>query len=177
MWAANLVSNFGALIQTVGASWLMTLLDPSPTMVSLVLTAAASPMMLLSLVAGATADLWNRRLIMLTTQAFMLVLSLLLTVLAYVAAVTPYRLLAFIFLIGCGTAMYLPAWQALANEQVPRSEVSSAVSLNSLALNLARTVGPAIGGILIAAAGPPAAFLANGLSYLGGPDCSGLVLN
>lgn len=167
MWAANLVSNFGALIQTVGASWLMTLLDPSPKMVSLVLTAAASPMMLLSLVAGATADLWNRRLIMLIAQTFMLVLSVLLAVLTYMGAITPHRLLAFIFLIGCGTAVYLPAWQALANEQVPRSKVSSVVSLNSLALNLARTVGPAIGGIIIATAGPPAAFLANSVSYLG----------
>ena len=167
IWTASLISNFGSLIQVVGASWLMTSLAPSPDMVALVQASTTLPIMLLSLAAGATADIWDRRIVMLIAQVFMLIVSAVLTVLGYLGKISPWSLLAFTFLIGVGTAIYGPAWQSSVGEQVPRSELSAAVSLNSLGFNLARTAGPAIGGLLVAAAGPPAAFLVNTLSYLG----------
>ena len=166
IWTASLVSNFGSLIQTVGASWLMTSIAPSADMVALVQASTTLPIMLLSLPAGATADIWDRRLVMIIAQALMLVVAALLTTLAYLGYVTPWMLLWLTFLIGCGTALYGPAWQSSVGEQVPRSELPAAVALNSVAFNLARTAGPAIGGIIVAQAGPPAAFLANGVSYV-----------
>jgi MFS family permease len=167
LWTASLVSSFGTLIQAVGASWLMTLLAPRPEMVALVQAATTAPIMLLSLAGGATADIWDRRRVMLVAQVLMLGVSTVLTVMAYLEHINAGLLLLFTFLIGVGTALYGPAWQSSVGEQVPRSEVSAAVSLNSLAYNLARTAGPAIGGLLVAAAGVSAAFLANTLSYIG----------
>jgi MFS family permease len=167
IWTASLVSSFGTLIQVVGASWLMTLLAPSPQMVALVQAAMTAPIMLLSLAGGASADIWDRRIVMLAAQVMMLAVSIVLTVLAYLGKITPYSLLFFTFLLGVGTALYAPAWQSSVGEQVPRAELSAAVSLNSVAYNLARTLGPAIGGVLVATAGAPAAFLTNTLSYVG----------
>jgi len=161
------VSNFGSLIQTVGASWMMIAIAPTADMVALVQASTTLPIMLLSLVSGTTADIWDRRLLMLFAQAFMSVVAIILTVIAYRGEVTPWTLLALTFLIGCGTALYGPAWQSSVGEQVPRADLPAAVSLNSLAFNIARTTGPAIGGVIVAKAGPPAAFLVNGISYLG----------
>jgi MFS family permease len=167
IWTASLVSNFGSLIQAVGAAWLMTSLAPSPDMVALVQASTTMPIMLLSLAAGAAADVWDRRAVMLVAQILMFVVSIVLAILGYMGKITPWSLLAFTFLIGVGTALYGPAWQSSVGEQVPRAELSAAISLNSLSFNLARTAGPAIGGLLVATAGAPAAFLANGVSYLG----------
>jgi MFS family permease len=166
IWTASLISSFGSLIQTVGASWLMTSLAPSANMVALVQASTTLPIMLLSLPAGATADIWDRRRVMLLAQIVLVLVSTALTVMAYLGQIGPWSLLAFTFLIGCGTALYAPAWQSSVGEQVPRSELSAAVSLNSLAFNLARTAGPAIGGVIVAASGAPAAFLVNSLSYV-----------
>jgi MFS family permease len=166
IWGASLVSNFGSLIQAVGASWLMTSIAPTADMVALVQASTTLPIMLLSLASGAVADIWDRRLVMLIAQCLMLAAAVLLTIIAATALITPWMLLSLTFLIGCGTAMYSPAWQSSVGEQVPRSEVPSAVALNSLAFNLARTAGPAIGGVIVAKAGPPAAFLINSLSYV-----------
>jgi MFS family permease len=118
-------------------------------------------------VSGATADIWDRRLVMLMAQGLMLVVAAVLTVIAYLGLITPWTLLGLTFLLGCGIALYGPAWQSSVGEQVPRADLPSAVALNSLAFNIARTTGPAIGGVIVAKAGPPAAFLVNGLSYLG----------
>src|SRR5882757_999686 len=123
--------------------------------------------MLMSLVSGATADIWDRRILMLIAQGLMLVVAVVLTITSYLGLITPWILLSLTFLLGCGTALYSPAWQSSVGEQVPRADLPSAVSLNSLAFNIARTTGPAIGGIIVARAGPPAAFLVNSLSYLG----------
>ncbi len=165
IWSASLVSNFGSLIQAVGASWLMTSIAPSPDMVALVQASTTLPIMLLSLPSGATADIWDRRLVMVIAQTLMLVVAVLLTVIAFMGLITPWTLLGLTFLLGCGTAMYGPAWQSSVGEQVPRADLPSAVALNSLAFNIARTAGPAIGGVIVATAGPPAAFLVNTLSY------------
>jgi len=167
IWTASLISNFGSLIQAVGASWMMTSIAPSADMVALVQASTTLPIMLLSLVSGATADIWDRRLLMLIAQGLMLAVAMVLTVTAFLGLITPWILLSLTFLLGCGTALYGPAWQSSVGEQVPRASLASAVSLNSLAFNIARTTGPAIGGIIVARAGPPAAFLVNSLSYLG----------
>jgi MFS family permease len=166
LWAASLVSNFGGLIESVGAAWLMTSLAPSPAMVALVQASTSLPIMLLSLPAGAVADIFDRRLIMLVAQIFLLFASGTLTTFAFMGRITPWTLLTLTFLIGCGAALYAPAWQSSVGEQVPRSDLSAAVSLNSLAFNLARIAGPAIGGVIVAAAGARAAFLSNLLCYI-----------
>lgn len=167
IWSASLISNFGSLIQAVGASWMMTSIAPSADMVALVQASTTLPIMLLSLPSGATADIWDRRLVMLIAQGLMLVVAAVLTAIAYLGQITPWTLLTLTFLLGCGVALYGPAWQSSVGEQVPRSDLPSAVALNSLAFNIARTAGPAIGGVIVAKAGPPAAFLLNSLSYAG----------
>lgn len=167
VWLANLVSNFGTIIQSVGASWMMIALSGSATHVALVQSSTTLPIMLLALVAGAVADGWDRRLVMLASQALMLVVSAVLAVVALYGHLTPWMLLAFTFLLGCGTAFNGPAWQASVGEMVPRPALPGAIALNSVGFNIARSVGPAIGGAIVAAAGAGAAFLANAVSYLG----------
>ena len=166
VWIASLVSNFGALIQSVGASWLMISIAQSADMVALVQASIALPIMLLSLVAGALADNRDRRVVMLGAQCFMLVVSVVLAACASAGWITPWLLLLFTFLIGCGAAFSAPAWQASVGDMVPRTELPGAVALNSLGFNIARSVGPAIGGAIVAAAGAAAAFAVNAASYV-----------
>ncbi|CAN5319035.1 MFS transporter [soil metagenome] len=167
VWISSLISNFGGLIQSVGASWMMTSLASSPALVALVQSSTTLPVMLLSLWAGAIADNMDRRIVMLWAQAFMLVVSVVLAVFAWMGLLTPWLLLGFTFLIGCGSALNGPAWQASVGDMVPRPSLPAAVSLNSMNFNIARSVGPAIGGALVAIAGASAAFLFNALSYVG----------
>jgi MFS family permease len=167
VWAASLVSNFGGLIQGVGAAWMMTTIATSPYQVALVQASTTLPIMLFALVAGAIADSFDRRKVMLVAQTFMLIVSVLLTVFTYYNLLTPWTLLAFTFLIDSGTALNSPSWQASVGDMVPRNKVPAAVALNSMGFNLTRSVGPAIGGIIVAAAGAAAAFLANAVSYIG----------
>ena len=166
-WWAALVSSFGSLIQTVGASWQMATITDSPDMVAWVQTAGALPFFFLSLLAGAFADTYDRRIVMLVSQGVMLVASAALAGIALADAVTPGSLLLFTFLIGCGTAAFAPAWQASIGEQVPRDQVPSAIMANAFGFNIARSVGPAIGGVIVAALGAAAAFVINTVSYLG----------
>jgi len=165
IWSASLVSNFGSLIQAVGASWLMTSLAPTADYVALVQASTSLPIMLLALPSGAIADIWDRRVIMLIAQGAMLIVSIALAVMAFADLITPWSLLTLTFLIGCGVALYGPAWQSSVGEQVPREHIPAAVALNTMSYNLARTAGPAIGGIIVATAGAPAAFVANALTY------------
>ncbi|WP_340264999.1 MFS transporter [Sphingobium mellinum] len=167
VWMASLASNFGGLIQSVGAAWMMTSLSGSLQMVALVPASTTLPIMLLSLWAGAIADNMDRQWVMLACQLFMLLVSALLALFAWYGWLTPWSLLAFTFLIGCATAINGPAWQAAVGDMVPRSALPSAVSLNSMGFNLARSVGPALGGVIVAAGGAATAFLANALSYVG----------
>ena len=167
LWLASLCSNFGGLIQSVGASWLMTSLSPTADVVALVQASTVLPYMLFCLAAGAAADVFDRRILMLSAQILALVVSVLLTVFTFTGIMTPWLLLTFTFLVGCGNAIYGPAWQSSVGEVVPRAELPQAVALNSLGFNLARTVGPAIGGLIVAASGSQAAFLVNSVSYLG----------
>lgn len=167
VWIASMLSNFGGIIQSVGASWMMTSLTPSPAMVALVQSSTTLPIMLLSLWAGAIADNLDRRKVMLVAQFFMLAVSIALAVTTWTGLLTPWLLLGFTFLIGCGTALNAPAWQASVGDMVPRAALPGAVALNSMAFNIARSVGPAVGGAIIAAAGAAAAFLVNAFSYSG----------
>jgi MFS family permease len=167
VWIASLASNFGSMIQSVGASWMMVSIAASPTMVALVQASVALPIMLLSLVAGAAADNLDRRKLMLAAQGFMLVVSLVLAAFAWLGLITPWLLLIFTFLIGLGTALNGPAWQASVGEMVPRSELPGAIALNSMGFNIARSFGPALGGLIVAAAGAATAFAVNAVSYVG----------
>lgn len=167
VWTASLASNFGSLIQAVGASWLMVSLSASATHVALVQSSTTLPVMLLALAAGAIADNMDRRVVMLVAQSFMLVVSVILAICAAMGVLSPWLLLSFTFLIGCGSALNGPAWQASVGDMVPRSALPSAITLNSMSFNIARSLGPAIGGAIVAAAGAAMAFLANALSYIG----------
>jgi MFS family permease len=167
LWIASLVSNFGSLIQTVGATWLMTSLAPSADMVALVQVSTVLPIMLFSLPAGAAADVWDRRVLMLLAQVSMLAVSAALAVLAWFGQITPWLLVFLTFLLGMGAALYGPAWQSSVREQVPRPELPAAVALNSVAFNLARAAGPALGGAIVAWAGATVAFGINAVSYIG----------
>lgn len=167
VWIASMASNFGGLIQSVGASWMMTSLATSPAMVALVQSSTTLPIMLLSLWAGAVADNLDRRIVMLWAQTFMLMVSLVLALCAWNGVLSPWLLLTFTFLIGCGTAFNGPAWQASVGDMVPRAALPSAVAYNSMGFNIARSVGPAMGGLIVAAAGPAAAFAVNAVSYVG----------
>jgi MFS family permease len=167
VWIASLVSNFGSLIQSVGAAWLMTSIAKSADMVALVQTAVALPILMWSLVGGALADGHDRRKIMLASQLFMLLVSLALAVFAWVGWMSPWMLLLFTFLIGTGAAFNAPAWQASVGDMVPRTQLAHAVALNSMGFNIARSLGPAIGGVIVAAAGAAMAFVINALSYIG----------
>ncbi|MGK2911984.1 MAG: MFS transporter [Sphingobium sp.] len=167
VWIASVASNFGGLIQSVGASWMMTSLTPSPSLVALVQASTTLPIMLLSLLAGAIADNLDRRVVMLASQAFMLAVSLALAICAWMGVLNPVLLLAFTFLIGCGTAFNGPSWQASVGDMVPRATLPAAVALNSMGFNIARSVGPAVGGAIVAGAGAAAAFALNAVSYIG----------
>jgi len=166
-WCASVVSSFGSLIQTVGASWLMATIDPSADRVALVQTAGTLPFFFLSLIAGALADTYDRRIIMIVAQSLMLLASIVLAVIALISQVTPNILLAVTFIIGCGTASFAPAWQASIGDQVPRTQIAASVAANALGFNLARSIGPAIGGVIVALAGAAAAFVINAISYIG----------
>lgn len=167
VWTASLASNFGGLIQSVGAAWMMTSLSASPLLIALVPAATTLPIMLLSLWAGAVADNLDRRKVMIACQAAMLIVSAALALFAWIGWITPWLLLAFTFFIGCATAVNGPAWQASVGDMVPRSVLPSAVAMNSMGFNLARSVGPALGGVIVATTGAAAAFLVNALSYVG----------
>jgi MFS family permease len=165
MWVASLASNLGGLIQAVGAAWMMTALTTSENLVALVQASTALPIMLFSVVSGALADSFDRRKVMLTAQFLMLTASVLLTIFASAGWLTPWLLLAFTFIIGSGTALHNPSWQASVGDVVPRVDLPEAVSLNSAGFNITRSVGPALGGIIVAAAGAATAFAINALSY------------
>jgi MFS family permease len=166
VWSANILASIGAQLQSVGAAWLMISIAQSAGMVALVQASIALPVMLLSLAAGALADNRDRRLVMLGTQIFMLAVSVVLALVTWAGLVTPWLLLLFTFLIGCGAAFNAPAWQASVGDMVPRTELPGAVALNSVGFNIARSVGPAIGGAIVAAAGAAAAFAINAASYV-----------
>jgi MFS family permease len=167
LWIATIVSNVGTWMQDVGAGWLMTSLSSSPSLVALVEAADSFPLMLLALPAGALADIVDRRRLLIAVQVYLLIVAGALGVLTLLDMMTAWMLLGFIFALGVGTAMMLPAWSAIVPELVPADEMQSAIALNSVAINGARAIGPAIAGVLVAAVGAWLVFLLNALSYVG----------
>ena len=167
LWIAAVISYTGTWMQNVGAGWLMTQLTISPLMVSLVQGAAAIPVFLVVLPAGALADMVDRRRLLLFTQGWMVIAAAALGILTLVNAVNPWVLLIFTFLMGFGAVMNDPAWQAITPDVVSASRHASAVALNSAGFNVARAVGPALGGLVVAAAGAGWSFLLNAASFFG----------
>ncbi|WBO68798.1 MFS transporter [Streptomyces camelliae] len=165
LWIAQLVSNIGSWMQTVGAQWL--LVGHNAALVTLVQTASSLPVVLLALPSGVLADRYDRRRVLLAAQFAMLGVSTGLTVLAFADDLSPGLLLGLTFLLGCGTALMGPAWQAIQPELVERSQLGQAAALGAVNMNLARALGPALGGAVVAAAGAGWVFAFNAASYLG----------
>lgn len=166
IWLASLLSNLGLLIQGVGAAWAMTELTSAADMVALVQTALMLPILLLSVAAGAIADMYDRRKVGLIALLVSLTGAAALTALTAAGMLSPWLLLGFCFAIGAGMALFGPAWQASVSEQVPAHTLPQAVALNSISYNIARSFGPAIGGVIVATAGAVAAFALNALLYI-----------
>jgi MFS family permease len=166
IWSASVLSNFGQLILGVGAAWEMTRLTTSAGLVALVQTALMVPLMLVSVPAGAIADMYDRRKIALVGLSFATLCAAVLTTLAFNGLTSPWVLLAFCSLIGAGVALYSPAWGASIPEQVTPEHLPAAIALGSISYNVARSFGPAVGGVIVLAAGAKAAFLTNSLAYL-----------
>lgn len=167
LWIAAVASYTGTWMQNVGAGWLMTQLTTSPLMVGLVQAAASIPVFLVVLPAGALADMVDRRRLLLFTQSWMVFAAAALGILTLSGAVSPWVLLLFTCLMGVGAVMNDPAWQAITPEVVSPQRHASAVALNSAGFNVARAAGPALGGIVVAAAGSGWSFLLNAASFFG----------
>lgn len=165
LWVASLFSNTGTWMHEVGAGWLMSTLDGSPQMVSAVRAATALPMLFLAIPAGALSDRVDRRRLLLVVQCLLMTTAATLTLLTYMHWINPVTLLLLTVLMGVGAVMHVPTWQASIPEIVPRKHLPQAIALGSISFNLARSVGPAMGGLLIATIGTWAAFGFNALSF------------
>lgn len=166
LWLATVASNLGTWVHEVAAAWLMTSLAPTPPMVAAVQATTSLSMFLLALPAGALADLVDRRRLLLVTQSWMALAALTLGLLTLFDLITPLALLAFTFVLGLGAALNAPSWQASVPELVGPERLPAAVSLNSLSFNMARSVGPALGGVLLASLGAGANFMLNAATFL-----------
>ena len=167
VWIASVVSNIGTWMQNVAGVWLVTTLTTSALLVALMQTATSLPSFLLGLPAGALGDLVDRRRLLLFTQAFMAVVALGLGVLTLANQVSALSVLALTFLLGIGAAINMPIWQTVTVELVPRPALPFAITLNGVSNNIARAVGPALGGLIIAHYSSGYVFLLNGVSFLG----------
>ena len=166
LWLANVTVSLGVWMQSTTAGWMMTSLSPNALMVSLVQAATVLPVFLFVLPAGALADIIDRKRLLLSTQSWMLLSAATLTGLTFFDHMTAWTLLALIFSLGTGIAMNGPAWGTVMVEAVPRADLVQAVALNGVGFNIARAVGPALGGLLLLAAGPSLTFGLNAISYL-----------
>ncbi|MEV4277412.1 MFS transporter [Actinoplanes xinjiangensis] len=165
LWLALLASNIGTWMQTVGAQWLLVEESGTDTLVAVVQTAGTLPIVLLALPAGALADLFDRRRLLIAVQVFLTGIGALLTTLTLTGDMPPTLLLTLTFALGAGQAVTAPAWQSVIPELVPRPQLASASALGAISMNLARAVGPAIAGVLIARTGTGVVFALNTLSF------------
>jgi len=171
-WIASTISSVGTWMQDTAGTWLMTSLTASPLLIALMQTAASLPVLMLGLLAGATADIFDRRKLLIFWQAWMLGSVAFLAVLTFLGHISPWALLAFTFLLNIGSAMNNPAWQAIVPELVPRGFIPDTVALNAASNNLARAVGLALGGLMVAGfqnvfIGSGSVFLLNAISFAG----------
>ncbi|HVN46874.1 MAG TPA: MFS transporter [Steroidobacteraceae bacterium] len=167
LWIATVVSNIGNWMYNAASGWLMTSLDPSPIVVSLVQVANSLPLFLLALPAGALADMLDKRRLILTLEILTTALSALFALLVSLHAIGPVSLLLFIFLLGTLAALETPAWQAIVPLLVPAPALSSAIAINSLGVNISRVVGPALTGVIILGLGIAAPFWLDAISNAG----------
>jgi len=166
LWVATVVSNIGTWMNDVGAGWLMTGLAPSPQIVAMVQAATTLPVFLFAILAGAVADIVDRRRLLLVVNIGLAVVAFAVAAVVQADAMTPVLLLVFTFLLGTGAAFIAPAWQAIVPKLVPRSDLTAAVALNSMGINISRAIGPAVAGMLIAGFGLFWPFALNALSTL-----------
>lgn len=166
LWPAVVVGYLGLWMQTVGAQWLLVSAPNAGGLVALVQTAALLPLMLLALPAGVMADVFDRRWLLFTVQVYVFVVAGSLAVLTMLGLVTPILMLIFTFLLGIGAAVQLPTWQAVIPELVPRNELGAATRLDMVAVNVGRSVGPAIAGVVIAISGVATVFALNAVSVV-----------
>jgi MFS family permease len=164
---ADVVSDVGTFMQNVGAAWLMVSLGAGPIYVALTQTASSLPYFLFALPAGSAGDIFDRRKLVLVTESWMMGVALLLAVLTIAGFMSPWLLLVLTFALSAGDAFEMPTWRAILPELVPRRDLAAASALNGIEFNLARAVGPALAGALIAAAGVAAAFVVNVVSFVG----------
>lgn len=167
LWIVSIFSNVGSFLQSVAGAWLMLELTGSATWVGLMVASSTLPLLFLALAAGAIADLVERSKVLLGSQVLMGGSAAAMAIMAFLDRMTPGVLLSLGLALGVGVAFNLPAWQAMVPDLVPRGMVASAVALNSVAFNTARAVGPALGGVIVATAGPGTAFALNAASYVG----------
>ncbi len=164
---ADVVSDIGTFMQNVGAAWLMVSLGAGPIYVALTQTAASLPYFLLALPAGSAGDIFDRRRLVLFTESWMMGVALLLAVLTIAGLMSPWLLLVLTFALSAGDAFETPTWRAILPELVAKEDLPAASALNGIEFNLARAVGPALAGVVIAAAGVATAFVANVVSFVG----------
>jgi MFS family permease len=164
---ADLVSDMGTFMQGVGAAWLMVSQGAGPLLVALTQTASAFPFFLLALPAGALGDIFDRRKLILTTEVWMFCVAVALATLTVLHLITPWALLLLTLALSIGDALEAPTWRAVLPEVVPHEGLMPAIALNGIEFNLARAIGPALGGFLIVAAGIGTVFWLNAVSYLG----------
>jgi MFS family permease len=167
LFLAQFGSNIGTWMQTVAAQWFLVERHSSDVIVALVQTASLGPTVILGLLAGVLADLFDRRRLLIFLQSYAVLVALSLAVVAYLGRLGPTSLLMFTLAIGCAAALTAPAWQAIQPDLVPRGQIPAASSLGSVSQNAARAIGPAIGGVVVALAGPAAVFGINAVSFAG----------
>ena len=167
LFIAQFVSNIGTWMQSVAAQWFLVEKHSSAVIVALVQTASLGPTLFLGLFAGALADLFDRRRYLIFMQSYAVVVALALAVQTYLGSLGPVSLLMYTVAIGCASALTAPAWQAIQPEVVPREQIPAAATLASVSANASRAIGPAIGGVAVALAGPAAVFGINAVSFAG----------
>ncbi|MEO1331268.1 MAG: MFS transporter, partial [Pseudomonadota bacterium] len=167
LWIATVIANVGTWMHDVGAGWLMTELSPSPLVVAMVQAATTAPVFLFALLAGALADIVDRRKMLILVNLFMGLSAAGLALLVSLNLVTPALLILFTFLLGAGAAFSAPAWQAIVPKLVPKQDLTSAIALNSMGINVSRAIGPALAGFLIVTVGLAAPFALNAVSFIG----------
>jgi MFS family permease len=166
LWLALLAGNIGTWMQTVGAQWLLVEESGTDTLVAVVQTAGTLPIVLLALPSGALADTFDRRRLLVAVQTYLIVVGAVLTVLTLTGHMPPALLLTLTFMLGAGQALTGPAFQAVIPELVPRPQLASASALGAISVNLARAVGPAVAGLLIARTGAGVVFALNTVSFV-----------
>jgi predicted MFS family arabinose efflux permease len=167
LFTAQFVSNIGTWMQSVAAQWFLIEAHSSAAIVALVQTASLGPTLLLGLFAGVLADLFDRRRLLMFLQSYAVFVALALAVLTYLGRLSPASLLMFTVAIGCASALTAPAWQSIQPEVVPRDQIPAASTLSSVSANVGQAIGPAIGGVAVALAGPAAVFAINAISFVG----------